>query len=125
MRKRLLIFLAILSGCSGISFRGGPSKTQINEDMMSSTTTCMQPLRSENRPYAVVDSMKITGTKIYGGEATVTVRVEYHWIGTPTTAETFTMVPCNLFNGQSAKNVAEPTLIYKQQGSNWKLSEIR
>jgi hypothetical protein len=125
MRKLLLIFSVVLTGCSGISFRGGPSKPQINEDIMSSTATCMQPLKNENRPYAVVDSVKIAGTKIYGGEATVPVRVEYHWIGTPTTAETFTMLPCNYFNGQSVKNVAEPTLLYKLQGSNWKLSEIR
>jgi hypothetical protein len=125
MRKLLPIFVVFLAGCSAISFRGGPSKSQIKEDIASSLETCMQPLKSGNRPYAVVDSVKIASTKIYNREATVLARVEYHWVGTPTTAETFTVPPCNYFNSQAIKNIAQPTLIYRPSGSDWKLMEIR
>ena len=124
MRKLPIIFLVFLTGC-GISFRGGPSKAQIKQDITSSIETCMQPLKNENRPYAVVDSVKIVDTKIYNREATVPVRVQYHWVGTPATAETSAAPPCNYFNGQSTQNLAQPTLVYKLSGSDWKLVEIR
>lgn len=125
MRKVLLIFVALLAGCSGISFRGGPSKAQIKQDITSSLETCMQPLKNDKRPYAVVDAIKIASTKIYNREATVFVRVEYHWTATPASGQNFTAAPCNYFNGQSVKNLAQPTLIYRPSGSDWKLTEIR
>lgn len=125
MKKLLLMVLVYLAGCSAISFRGGPSKAQVKQDITSSAETCMQPLKNENRPYAVVDAVKITSTKIYNREATVIARIEYHWVGTPTTAETITVPPCNYFNNQSTKNMAQPTLIYRLSDSDWKLAEIR
>jgi hypothetical protein len=123
MRRLLIIFSVLLAGC-GISFRGGPSKVQIKQDVVSSMETCMQPLKNVNRAYAVVDSVKIEKTRIYNREATVLVHIEYHWVGTPTTAETFSVPPCSYFSGLSAKNIAEPTLIYKLSGSDWKLVEM-
>jgi uncharacterized protein YceK len=125
MRKLLLIFVVFMTGCSGISFRGGPSKSQIKQDITSSMEACMQPLKNDNRPYAIVDAVRIASTKVYNREATVFVHVEYHWVGTPTTGQTSTVAPCNYFNGQSAKNLAQPTLIYRPSGSDWKLIEIR
>ena len=124
MRKFPLLFFALLAGCSAISFRGGPAKSQIKKDLASSFESCMQPLRNANQPYAVIDAMKITSTKIYNNEATVLVRVEYHWPGTPASTATFPAPPCSYFNAQSAKNLAQPRLIYRLSGSNWKLAEI-
>jgi hypothetical protein len=85
----------------------------------------MLPLKNDNRPYAVIDSAKIANAKIYNREATVLVRVEYHWVGTPAIAGTFSTPPCSYFNGQSINNLAQPTLIYRQSGSDWKFMEIR
>ena len=85
----------------------------------------MQPLRSDNRPYAKIDATKVQSTKVYNNEATVQARIEYHWIGTPPTEKAFPDKPCSYFNGLSDKNVAEPTLVYRISDSNWKLAEIR
>jgi hypothetical protein len=86
-------------------------------------SACMQSLKTDNQPYAMVDDIEIESTKVYNNEATVRASVEYHWIGTPVKA--FTDKPCNYFNGQTTKSVAEPTLIYRISESNWKLAELR
>jgi hypothetical protein len=67
--------------------------TQIKQDVTSSIETCMQLAKNDNRAYALVDSVKIASTKIYNNEATVRVSIEYHWVGTPTPADTFTAPP--------------------------------
>jgi len=126
MEKLMLAFVIFLTSCSSITFRGGPSKAQVKQDITSSMEeACMQTVKNANRPYAAVDDIRIESTKVYNNEATVQVRVEYHWVGTPTVGETFTEAPCNYFNKQTTKNLAEPTLIYKTSDSNWKLAEIR
>ena len=125
MRKLLVISLAFLAGCSSISFRGGPSKQQIKQDVTSSIETCMQLAKNDNRAYALVDSVKIASTKVYNNEATVRVSIEYHWVGTPTPADTFTAPPCSYINPQSTKTSVQPTVTYRLSGSDWKLVEIR
>ena len=125
MRKLLVIFIAFLAGCSSITFRGGPSKEQIKQDVTSSIETCMQLAKNGNRAYALVDSVKIASTKIYNKEAIVRVSIEYHWVGTPTPADTFTELPCTYINPGSTKTSAQPTMTYRLFGSDWKLSEIR
>jgi len=125
MRKLLVISLAFLAGCSSITFRGGPSKQQIKQDVTSSIETCMQLAKNDHRAYALVDSVKIASTKIYNNEATVRVSIEYHWVGTPTPADTFTAPPCTYINPQSSKTSAQPTMTYRLSGSDWKLIEIR
>ena len=83
----------------------------------------MQPLKNENRPYAVVEPKNCRHKNLQpGGHGTV--RVQYHWVGTPATAETSAAPPCNYFNDQSTQNLAQPTLVYKLSGSDWKLVEI-
>ena len=125
MRKLLVISLAFLAGCSSITFRGGPSKQQIKQDVTSSIETCMQLAKNDHRAYVLVDSVKIASTKIYNNEATVRVSIEYHWVGTPTRADTFTAPPCTYINPQSTKTSAQPTMTYRLSGSDWKLIEIR
>jgi hypothetical protein len=125
MRKPLVISIAFLAGCSSITFRGGPSKQQIKQDVTSAVETCMQLAKNGNRAYALVDSVKISSTKTYNNEATVRVSIEYHWVGTPTPADTFTAPPCIYINPQSTKTSAQPTMTYRLSGSDWKLIEIR
>lgn len=125
MRKVLILSLVVVGGCSSISFRGGPSKQQIKQDVTSSIETCMQLAKNGNRPYAMVDSVKIASTKIYNNEATVQVNIAYHWVGTPTAADTFPAPPCTSFNPQAAKTVAQPMVVYRLTGSDWKLVEFR
>jgi len=125
MRKFPLLFLAFLVGCSAISFRGGPATSQIKQDIASSFDSCMQPLKNANQPYAVLDTIKITSTKIYNNEATVLLRVEYHWLGSPASIPAFPAPPCNYFNAPSVGNSPQPKLIYRMSGSDWKLAEIR
>jgi hypothetical protein len=125
MRKLLAISLAFLAGCSSFSFRGGPSNQQIKQDVTSSIETCMQLAKNSNHAYALVDSVKIADTKVYNNEATVRVSIEYHWVGTPTPADTFSAPPCTYINPQSTKTSAQPTVTYKHSGSDWKFIEIR
>jgi hypothetical protein len=128
MRKPLVIFFIFfpfLVGCSSFSFRGGPSEQQIKQDVTSSIETCMQLAKNSNRAYALVDSVKIADTKVYNNEATVRVSIEYHWVGTPTPADTFPAPPCTYINPQSTKTSAQPTVTYKHSGSDWKFIEIR
>jgi hypothetical protein len=125
MRKLLVISLTFLAGCSSFSFRGGPSKQQIKQDVTSSIETCMQLAKNSNRAYALVDSVNIASTKVYNNEATVHVSIEYHWVGTPTPADTFTTPPCTYINPQSTKTSVQPTVTYRHSGSDWKFIEIR
>lgn len=124
MCKLMVISLAFLAGCSSITFRGGPSKQQIKQDVTSSIATCMQLAKNDSRAYALVDSVKIDSTKIYNNEATVRVSIEYHWVGTPKPTDTFTAPPCTYINPQSTKTSAQPTVTYRLSGSDWKLIEI-
>ena len=125
MRKLLVISLVFLAGCSSFSFRGGPSKQQIKQDVTSSIETCMQLAKNSNRAYALADSVKIASTKVYNNEATVHVSIEYHWVGTPTPADTFPAPPCTYIDPQSTKTSAQPTVTYRHSGSDWKFIEIR
>jgi hypothetical protein len=91
--KSMAAFVAILllAGCSAVTFRGGPSKSQIKQDIASSMEqACMQPLKTNKEPYAVIDNVKFDSTKVYNNEATVHVIIEYHWLGgAPKLGQTF------------------------------------
>ncbi len=125
MRNLLLLSLSFLAGCSSISFRGGPAKQQIKQDVTSSVETCMQLAKNGSRPYAQVDSVKITSTKIYNNEATVHVDIAYHWVGTPASTDTFDAVPCTYFKPDAKKNLVQPIVISRPAGNDWKLVEFR
>ena len=114
-----------LVGC-GMTVSQGPSDSQVRQDIDSGMDQrCMKSLREGHRPYAVIDAVKIAGTKIENNEATVLVGVEYHWVTTPTMMESFGGPPCTYFNGSHIKDMAQPTLTYRKYGSDWKLVAIK